>query len=247
MYIRLLLALFIIAALFFFLNWFRNTPAEKVSQALKNLALWSVIILLIALAISGRLHWLVALFASLIPLARRLLPWVRYLPLLNHWRQRYQAQRRASGATPSNQTSQVETGWLRMTLDHDSGEIDGQILAGQFSGQSLSGMTLAQLLSLHDEFSHQDEESMRLLQAYLDHAYGEQWRENIHVDESGSTASGSMTRQEAYEILGLVEQASEQDIVAAHRRLMQKLHPDRGGSTYLAAKINQAKDLLLGG
>jgi hypothetical protein len=54
-------------------------------------------------------------------------------------------------------------------------------------------------------------------------------------------------REEAYEILGLQPGATKEQIKAAHRRLMQRVHPDHGGSDYLAVRVNQAKDLLLGG
>jgi DnaJ family protein C protein 19 len=59
-------------------------------------------------------------------------------------------------------------------------------------------------------------------------------------------AGGPMTRAEAYQVLGLQPGASEENIRAAHRRLMQAAHPDHGGSDWLAARINQARDILLG-
>ena len=135
-----------------------------------------------------------------------------------------------------------------MTLDHDSGEMDGIVLAGRFEGSTLSQMSLEDLLRLTEDFGS-DEESLRLLESYLDRAHPG-WREDI--DEGSGKRSGppprtgGMSTNEAYEILGLKPGASDTEIRAAHRRLMMQVHPDRGGSGALAAKINEAKDLLLG-
>ena len=153
----------------------------------------------------------------------------------------------ASGPSGAR-TSQVRSAGLEMTLDHDSGGMDGQVLAGRFEGRALSELELAELLQLAEDF-RSDEESLRLLESYLDRMHPA-WRENVdNGPDHGprpSTASGGMSAQEAYEILGLNPGASNTEIRAAHRRLMMQVHPDRGGSDALAAKINEAKDLLLG-
>ena len=62
---------------------------------------------------------------------------------------------------------------------------------------------------------------------------------------SAGTGSAPNSRSEALAILGLTEDASRDEIIAAHRQLIQKLHPDRGGTAFLAAQINRAKEILL--
>ncbi len=165
---------------------------------------------------------------------------------------------RAAGFGPfgakksTGQTSSVRTKILSMELDHDSGDMDGEILSGPFSGRKLSDLSLEELTELMDECIAARGQSQALLEAFLDRAYPD-WREGAEANEDSSsdtkragTGSARMTKAEAYDILGLEPGASEQDIVSAHRRLMKQFHPDQGGSDYLAARINQAKDLLIG-
>lgn len=151
--------------------------------------------------------------------------------------------------TPSpGQTSEVETATLRMALDHDSGEMQGTVLRGRFEGRDLEGMSFGELIQLLAECHANDEQSVSLLETYLDREQGPDWRDHAKEEgaQSGATAGAPITKEEAYEVLGLKPGASPEDVKEAHHRLMLKMHPDQGGSTYLASKINQAKDLLLG-
>ena len=143
--------------------------------------------------------------------------------------------------------STVRTAALEMTLDHDTGIIIGQVLVGRFEGRELDGLSEAELISLWEEIAS-DRESRDLLEAYLDGRRSD-WREAFETDttagERRAPDSGPMTEEEAYQVLGLSAGASETEITAAHRRLMKRVHPDQGGSTFLAAKINAAKAILL--
>lgn len=149
------------------------------------------------------------------------------------------------------QKSEVSTDALEMALDHDSGHMEGRILKGQFAGRTLSSLSRDDLLVLLEELRGSDEQGAILIEAYLDRR-AESWRMGPGGDARAEQrpppggGRGRLTREEAYEVLGLVKGANEDDIRAAHRKLMMKLHPDQGGSTYLAARINEAKDVLLG-
>ena len=152
-----------------------------------------------------------------------------------------------SQKTPG-QTSRVRTDALEMELDHDSGHMDGRCLKGNFAGRTLSSLSEWELKRLLAEFRANDHQSALLLEAYLDHVWPD-WREGDEEEAPKSAPSrpaGRMSKEEAYHVLGLEPGASEDAIKAAHRRLMMKLHPDQGGSDYLAARINEAKDVLLG-
>jgi hypothetical protein len=151
------------------------------------------------------------------------------------------------GARPrsSGQRSHVRSHFLDMTLDHDSGALKGTIVAGPYVGRSLDSFDLPQLTAL---MASVDAESIPLLESYLDRRFPA-WRQNAQGNGAGrqgrAPPSGKMTEEEAYQILGLQPGAGRDEIGRAHRTLMKKLHPDQGGSTYLAARVNEAKDTLL--
>jgi hypothetical protein len=159
------------------------------------------------------------------------------------WPASWTGRTRKSGG----QVSRVRTAFLEMELDHDSGAMRGRVLAGRRQGAELDALDPPALLDLFGEI---DSDSGDLLAAYLDRRQPG-WREHAERDAAaGSRArraapSGKMTEEEAYQILGVQPGASADDISRAHRSLMKKLHPDQGGSTYLAARVNEAKDVLM--
>jgi hypothetical protein len=136
---------------------------------------------------------------------------------------------------------------IEMRLDHETGRMSGGVTAGPFAGRALDQMTRADCVKLYRYCEGDDPEGAALLEAYLDRRFPA-WRQAEQGDgdtRARGWGSGSLTRDEAYEILGLPNGAGREEIVAAHRSLMKKLHPDYGGSTALAARVNQAKDVLL--
>ncbi|HET7594036.1 MAG TPA: DnaJ domain-containing protein [Stellaceae bacterium] len=163
-----------------------------------------------------------------------------------------QRRRQAARDRPPPRSSEVETDCIRMRLDHDSGTMAGIVRRGVFAGRRLDELTRSELLALWRQCRVEDEPGANLLEAYLDRLMPD-WRAEARRGGSGGGGKGgarsadAMTRAEAYEVLGLSWGAGESEIREAHRRLMMKLHPDQGGSTYLAAKLNRAREILLRG
>lgn len=225
-------------------RWYANANPATLVQVLKWSAVGLVGVAGGYLALTGRFGW--ALFAApvLVPLYRRARqafgsgPFGRTAPF--------------EGIGSPGQTSEVRTHYLRMVLDHDSGEMNGEVLTGLFAGRSLRALSLVDLIALLGE-ARGDIDTVQVLSAYLDRVYGDIWRDRASSVKTGESArastartSSAMTRDEAFDVLGLSPGADAATIKATHHRLMSKIHPDLGGSTYLAAKINQAKDVLLG-
>ena len=236
--IVLLIAL---VAVLFLISWYKRVPKAKQRQFRnKALLIGGAIVVFYAL-ITGKLHPLFAGLAALVPLAYRAMGLFQTFNTIRAFTNRMKAGA-SPGPTPGR-TSEVETAFLSMRLDHDTGEMDGTVLRGRFEGCTLRGLGLPDLLALLDE-CRTDRQSGALVEAYLDRVHDD-WRERR--GPRPDTSSGAMSADEARAMLGVGADATREEIVKAHRRLIQRLHPDRGGSDYLAAKLNTAKDLLLGG
>jgi hypothetical protein len=155
---------------------------------------------------------------------------------------------RQPGARKAGSVSRVRSAVIEMELDHDSGRMRGTVLAGAFGGRALDDLGLDDLRRLENECRDADPDGLRLLEAYLDRRFAG-GREHAERDADARPRPdfqrGAMTEQEAYEVLGLEPGAQPEAVQRAHRDLMKKLHPDQGGSTYLASRVNQAKDILL--
>ena len=224
--------------------WARNRP-RKMSKVAAT-ATVALVAALVVLTGTGRLHWGAALVAGVLPFLRWVLglligPMVSYFVRSKVFGQAGPA--RDPGASAGGpKVSTVATDDLRMTLDHETGDMDGEILSGRLAGQRLGRLDQQTLKSLYEELAATD--SRQLLGAYLDRRFPD-WSDTGTQRET-PTPGGDMDREQALAVLGLEDGATEQEIVDAHRRLMQKLHPDRGGTDYLAATLNLAKRTLLG-
>lgn len=215
----------------------------------------------------GALARHIRIFAGVMVLAaaigfmvRGLASWAMPLAMLGFWLLWGGAQGGGGARQSPGQTSRIQTEHLELELDHDTGALRGRVLKGAFAGRAMETLSPAEMAGLWRDCRFSDPRSAQVLEAYLDSVHPS-WREDLArqqaQQEPGAGARGahgpaadpvqSMTREEALEVLGLAPGASAEEIRRAHRELMLRLHPDRGGSDYLAAKINLAKDVLLGG
>ncbi len=221
--------------------WIRSGMSTR--QAVITIGVALLVVAILALTATGRLNWIVTALAVVIGLTRWIGGGARWLVWLRALRGSA-THAGASGSRPNaaagSGTTSTESPFFRMTLHHASGHMDGEIRQGRHKGRFLSELGLAELVALIGDV--QDYDSQRLLASYLDHQYPD-WRADRN--RAGQTSMPAMDRREALEALGLSEGASRDEIVSAHRRLIQRLHPDRGGSTYLATLLNRAKDILI--
>lgn len=234
-----ILLLILVIAVLLTVSWLkRQPPAQRRKMGFRAALAAAGVILVVAL-LSGKLSPLVAMVAAAIPLLQRVMVAKSVFDRI-----------KSATGPRGGQTSSVSTRYLDVTLDHDTGAMDGTVREGRFAGRRLGELDLEQLRSLLAECRSEDAQAAAVLEAYLDREHGAAWRDGEQASaRSGAApaADGHMSTTEAQQILGVQPGAGRDEVISAHRRLMQKLHPDRGGSGYLAAKINQAKDVLLDG
>ena len=228
-----LLILLALLAIVFAIRWVKQQPPHKRQHAGFMAALVAAGVLLLVALATGRLNPLVAAVAAAIPMLQRL---TRAKSVFDGLRSSIKGNR-STGPT-------ISTSRLRVDVNPTTGNWTGTIFEGRFKGQALSALSVAQLSELLLEYQRVDPESAALLISYLERHHHGNWRGSQSYSSTQANTS-PMSEHEARQVLGLDQSATEADIVATHRRLMQKMHPDRGGSDYLASKINQAKDRLL--
>lgn len=238
----LILGICLLVGLVLLSRWFVSADPKALARGVKIFGAIVALGLVLFLAATGRLGVAMGLLAFLVPVLMR-------------WRAVMNRLKTAAGPTPGR-TSDLTTDWLSVSLDHDTGRMAGEVRQGRFAGRDLDSLSLEEALALLDEVRPVDAQSATVLEAYLDRTHGMDWREADEEAPAGDAGAaggrrpqgrrGAMTREEALEILGLEEGASETEIKEAHRRLMMKFHPDHGGSDYLAAKLNEAKEVLIG-
>ena len=232
---RIIIALLLLCGLIYAIYRFKQLDAEDRKKWSKKLIVVALIVALLVLAATGRLHWLAAAIGALLTLAPRAVRLVMGLwPAISPYFRRYQ----------QNKQSSMQTRFLSLQINILSGELQGIVLEGRYQGEKLQSMSIAQLSELMQEYQQQDGESAALLMAYMQRMHPE-WKPDNEQASQYTADSSAMTEQQARDVLGVSDSATKAEIIKAHKCLMQKLHPDRGGSDYLAVQINKAKEVLL--
>jgi hypothetical protein len=234
----ILLALIALAAMAIVIFWFMRANPSTLARIVRP-----ILIVLAGIGIGGLLIFGVRFLPGLLPELFGLAGVVITALIARAVRSRSSSGGFSSPGS-GGQRTEVRTAFLQAWIDHGTGDVGGTVLSGRFSGRTLDGLSDAELLDLHLDCSA-DADSLRILEPYLDRRLGADWRNARQSAPRGPRSD--MTREEALAVLGLADGASEDDIKAAHRRLIQRMHPDVGGSADLAARINRAKDVLLGG
>ena len=225
-----------------------SADSKTIIKILKTLFVFILVFIIIFIAIKFGFHFLSIIPAFILFLFRSYLFNLIRGNIFNLF-QSNQYRPFYNNSHNSNNSSKIDTSTLCMTLNHSTGEIDGYIKMGKFKDKTLNDLSIDDLLALRDECLENDKDALRLIEAYLDRTTDFDWKSKTNnyyksTDNEGFY-SDSMTIKEAYQILGLDDTADKEKIKETYQSLISKLHPDKGGSDYLASKINQAKDILL--
>ncbi|MFA7431502.1 MAG: hypothetical protein WCZ23_15185 [Rhodospirillaceae bacterium] len=238
----------VLFAIVMMVNWFNAAEPKEIIRGLKWAALGVLVVAFVLLLVTGRLGWALAALAAIVPLGARLL---RLLVLGQMARGAFSrlggnpfGGLGGSQSRPGPGASTVSSRYLEMTLDHVTGRMHGRVLEGPLAGRLLADLSEVEALALWHAVAT-DPDSQRLLEAWMDRVYPE-WREAAQGQGHRASSSGTMTRQEALDVLGLADNTDDDQVRAAYRRLMARAHPDQGGSTWMAAKLNEARSVLLG-
>ncbi len=237
----LIAGLALLAGLLAFMRWFAAADPRTLTFAAKATGGAVLAAIVLYLSLTGRIGWVIGLIPFLLPF------------LLRKVSLGGAGSFGGFSGGSQRQTSNVRTPFLEMRLDHESGELDGDVLQGPYAGRQLSAMSTDELLQLLQWLRIEERKSALLLEAYLDRRCPD-WQTRFRQGDArhgaeqnaGADPAGAMSAKDAYRILGLEPGAGEAEIREAYHRLISGVHPDKGGSSYLAAQVNRAKDILLG-
>ena len=219
-------------------RWFVSTDPKMLATVLKRVLVGLALAVAVFMIVTGRFTW--ALFT--LPV---ILPWIMRFRSLARMAKNFRRMSQGMGGT-TGRTSDIETRFLALSLNHDSGALSGEVREGTYAGRRIEDLKVSELVDLLRVCAAEDPQSAQVLEAYLNRVHPD-WHDQAggQAQSGDSFGRGAMDREEAYRILGLEAGATSDAIKEAHHRLMAGMHPDHGGSTYLAAKLNQAKDVLL--
>jgi len=237
---RIVLFALILAGIVFWWHWTNTPDPEQRKRLLQRSVIGGLIAILLLLVMTGHMHWFGAVLAGVLAFIRQNIGLlVRYSPVIT------QMYRSHASSSRSTNSSTVGTRFIQMNLDHVTGKLSGKVLAGEFKGRMLDEMNKSELDRLADFCRQQDTDSARLLESYVAARFGEQAGPGSGGQgRSAGRTETAMSVDEALQVLGLQGAPTKEEITGAYRKIMQQIHPDRGGNEYFAAKANQAREVL---
>ena len=226
---KILLLVAAILGYFWLKSWYLSLPKEERKKAMWNIAVVGLVVIMVLAVATGRMHWAGLAFAFVLGILKLVAQnAIRFAPLL------FSLARKQNFSTP-----EFRTPYINAKLQFGKQvTVEGSVIDGPHKGKNLQDLTNDELVELANFYKEKCKRSYYLVMVLLQKA-GSQQQQQQFVDNS------TLTREEAVQILGLPENFTEEDIKLAHRKLMQKLHPDKGGNAWLASRVNLAKDILL--